>query len=95
MSQSGDWSGLQILGGWKPQAFDSPSGAVFIISILEVLLSNILIFLESEENNKAKGKKIIPDKYNNIVLFYFFYELNQEYDHRRNFSLFHQKYSVH
>ena len=30
MSQPGDWSGLQILGGWKPQAFDSPSGAFFI-----------------------------------------------------------------
>ena len=52
MSQSGDWSGLQILGGWKPQAFDSPSGAVFIFYIFFAKMSFIFGGLSKCGTNK-------------------------------------------
>ena len=60
MSQPGDWSGLQILGGWKPQAFDSPSGAFFIFSEKSAVWekSNIKIF-NNWNKTPETGNKII------------------------------------
>ena len=65
MSQPGDWSGLQILGGWKPQAFDSPSGAFFIFHEKSVVWEkpNKGTFNNWFKTPETEGKNIKKSKY--------------------------------
>ena len=73
MSQSGDWSGLQILGGWKPQAFDSPSGAVFIIFFPENSFNENINFEKVYDKIKTfKIKELKGFNYNDIIIWAFF-----------------------